>query len=61
MSRHTNNPAWQADTHFARLEKEHDMAVESLVKFLLTLGANREEALNIIAEADEIIRNEGLK
>ena len=52
-----SNPAWQADTHFARLERQHDMAVESLVKFLIELGADREEALAIIAEADETIRN----
>ena len=52
-----SNPAWQADTHFARLERQHDIAVESLVKFLIGLGADREEALAIIAEADETIRN----
>ena len=61
MARHTSNPAWQADTHFARLERQHDIAVESLVKFLIELGADREEALTIIAEADEIIRNKGLE
>ena len=61
MSRHTSNPAWQADTHFMQIEKQHDIAVESLVKFLIELGADREEALAIIAEADEIIRNEELK
>ena len=52
-----SNPAWQADTHFARLERQHDIAVESLVKFLIELGADREEALAIITEADEMIRN----
>ena len=57
MSRHTDNPAWQADVHFERIEREHDIAIESLVAFLIKLGCDRDEALYIIREADEMIEN----
>ena len=51
-----DDPAWQAEVHFERLEKEHDIAMKSLVEFLMKLGCGREEARSIIAEADQMIR-----
>ena len=52
-----SNPAWQAEVYFERIEREHDMAIESLVAFLIKLGCDRDEALHIIREADEMIEN----
>ena len=40
-----------------KLEREHDIATESLVEFLIKLGCTREEALSIIEEADRLIES----
>ena len=57
MSKFSSDPALQAEAHFERIEHEHDIAIESLVAFLIKLGCDRDEALHIIREADEMIKN----
>ncbi len=52
-----SNPAWQADTHFMQIEKQHNIVIADLVEFLVKLGCDRAEALNIIREADQLIED----